>query len=157
MSSYPALEMPSATVHGSESSTRTFYKIEVRTTYHTPKILGEGKNAFVIDHVWREIPIYEGHMPWASNVPVRHYDRDALDRGLVSRLVAEAHRWTFLAALEAGQLGGNLCIETRIVQIELSTTIKTREVGVSAATSWSDIREQWTPRPVESDVKTGDA
>ena len=128
---YPPHEIASASVHGSGSSTEVLYKIEVRTSYHTPKVLGEGKDKFVIDHCWRALPIVEALMPWGINIPVRRRWHGSVEFGLVPYVAAEAHRWGFLAHLDAADWGGSLCIETRLVAVRLKCTHDTEEVGVS--------------------------
>jgi hypothetical protein len=48
-------------------------------------------------------------------------------------VAAEAHRWAFLAALEAGMAGpgGALCVETRLVAVKFSQQYSTVEEGVT--------------------------
>lgn len=123
----PALERPSAGVHGSGHSSEIGYKIEVRSSYSEPSVLKD----FIIDTVWRVLPIIHGPNPWGANIPVREMDLNMLQHGLVSRVVAEAHRWAFLARLEAQHITGSLCIETRLVKVEVKTHYSTEERGVS--------------------------
>jgi len=128
MTELPAVELHTGLSHGSGNGTKRFYKVEVRTTYSSPTVLGD----FVIDHCWRTLPIYEGRSQWGVNIPVQSWDRDGLDHGLVPYSVAEAHRWAFIACLEAKSVGGSLCIKTRLVEIEYHYSFSTKEVGVSA-------------------------
>lgn len=150
---YPALELPSATKHGSGSSTGTYFKIEVRNNSSMPKVIGDAKVPipFVIDNYWRTLPIYRGATAWGVNIPIRswHTDLEAADHGLVSYTAAEAHRWAFLAALEAGTVGGSLCIETRLVAVELHKTYTTKEKGVTASLSQSYREPELSARAVE--------
>lgn len=130
----PILELRSAEKHGNGSSSGTFYKIEVRTSYPSPTVIGEARRPipFIIDHYWRELPIQRGATEWGVNIPVRPWDGHALDKGLCSYIVAEAHRWAFLAALEVGG-GSTLCVETRLVAVELKEEYSLKEVGVTAS------------------------
>ncbi len=134
MVEYPEIELMSAEVHGEGSGHNHGYKVEVRTSYHDPTLipLADGK-VFVIDLVWREWPIREGVTPFGVNIPIKSWDRSNLDRGLVSYVVAEAHRWALLAHLEASTLAGSLCVQTRLVKVKLHYTYKLEEVGVTSA------------------------
>lgn len=131
MSNYPEVELPSASKHGSGATSDHLYKIEVRKSYSDPTVLGAGRDAFVIDMVWRTWPVYEGSTKFGTNVPVRSWDRRGLEHGLLTYAVAEAHRWALIALLEASEVGGSLCIETRLVEVKFSTQYSTEEVGVS--------------------------
>lgn len=117
--------------HGSGSSTTHHWKLEVRTSYPDPTIIGSGDKAFVIDNNWREWPVYPGTNPYGINIPFRSWDRTAGDHGMFSQTVMEAHRWALLAYLEAGTLCGAGCIETRLVKIELQQSYSTKELGVT--------------------------
>ena len=118
--------------HGSGSSRGTYYKVEVRTTYHEPTVLQSdgGQRPFVIDDKWREWPVYLGAQPFGTNIPVKSWNRHAAEHGLLSHEVAEAHRWALIAMLEAHQSA--LCVETRLVAVEFSEEYSTREIGVTA-------------------------
>ncbi len=124
----PALEMPAAGNHGSGSGSDVGYKVEVRTSYCQPKKIGD----FTIDNVWREIPIREGATPWGNNVPVSLlHRRMLLEYGLVSYAAAEAHRWALIATIDASDFSGSLCVQTRLVQVELRYRHETEELGVT--------------------------
>lgn len=123
----PAVELPSAGKHGRGQSKSTGYKVEVRTTSGSPVQLGD----FVIDNVWRALPIRRGAVPWGMNVPASVMDNELLQHDLVGRVAAEAHRWAFLASMEAERLAGALCIQTRLVKLELRTEYEIVEKGVS--------------------------
>src|SRR5262245_61027743 len=91
---YPAGELMSAGKHGNGNGGRHYYKVEVRSSYHQPTVLPLTNGShFVIDHCWRSLTIHRGGAPWASNIPVSSMDSDGLDHGLVTYIVAEAHRW----------------------------------------------------------------
>lgn len=145
--SMPAIERPSASKHGSGHSTTQGYRLEVRTSSFTPKIIG---GSFVIDGVWRTVPVQEGSVPFGLNVPVTLWDREMLIRsGLVSRVAVEAFRWGFLAAMEASTPGGALCLETRLVKVELKVSYSTEEKGVSDVVSapFGATDKEFHPRP----------
>ena len=145
MSEYPATELTSATCHGSGSGTKYYYKVEVRTSCSSPLPVG----TFVIDHCWRALPIQESKSPWGINVPVPTWHRDGLSHGLVPFVVAEAHRWAFLAYLEAASIGGALCIQTRLVEIAYRHSYSTEEIGVSPPQTHRgphDLPAPFTPR-----------
>lgn len=132
----PELEMHSPGLHGSGNSTGTYYKVEYRTSYTTPTFIGnhQGPFPFVIDHYWRTLEITRGAQQWGVNIPLRAWDEDACKHGLLKYVAAEAHRWAFLAALDAGAggPGGALCVETRIVAVKFSVQYSTEEIGVTA-------------------------
>lgn len=139
----PALELPSNGKHGSGTGSSIGYKLEARTSYHSPLRLGD----FVIDNVWREVPLREGVTPWGMNVPVKAWDRDMLtDCGLVSFYVAEAHRWSLLAFIESHLVAGSLCVQTRLVKIEYSFSYSTKELGVTPAQLWCNGEKAIAPR-----------
>src|ERR1700731_4934405 len=123
----PALEMPAAGNHGGGSGSDVGYKVEVRTSYCQPKKIGD----FTIDNVWREVPIREGATPWGNNVPVSLLHRRMLTHyNLLSYAAAEAHRWTLIAVIDASDVTGSLCVQTRLVQVEFRYKHETEELGV---------------------------
>lgn len=146
----PELELHVPGLHSRGSRSGTFYKVEFRNTSSVPKVIGDGCEPFpfVIDNYWRELPITRGATQWGVNIPIRGWDGDAADHGLVSYVAAEAHRWAFLAALEAGigGAGGALCVETRLVAVELHSEYRTKEVGVSPAMGLSYKPPEVAPR-----------
>jgi hypothetical protein len=125
------------TEHGSGCSENVGYKLEVRTSYPNPTRIGD----FIIDGVWRVVPISGGVVPSWPNIPVSARDSEILGHGLVSRYVAEAHRWALLALMEANRSLGSLCIETRLVRIKYATTYSLREEGVSVALKAGDAHQ----------------
>jgi hypothetical protein len=131
----PILETHSPGLHGNGNSTGTYYKVEYRSTTSMTKVVGDGREPFpfVIDHYWRTLSIQQGAQQWGVNIPIRPWDGEACKHGLVSHVAAEAHRWAFLAALEAGAAGagGALCVETRLVAVELQQSYSTKEIGVT--------------------------
>ncbi len=128
-SGMPALEMPAAGEHGSGSGSDVGYKVEVRTSYCQPKKIGD----FTIDNVWREVPICEGATPWGNNVPISLlHGRMLLEYGLLSYAAAEAHRWTLIATIDASDISGSLCVQTRLVQVEFRYKHETEELGVTS-------------------------
>jgi hypothetical protein len=121
--------------------------IEVRTSSSRPVTLANG---FVIDSAWRHLSVQAGLSPLGINIPVRPGDRDMLSScGLVSRVAAEAHRWAFLAAMEASSTSGALCIETRLVMVSLEMTYTTWEIGVSDVVTarFGQRAPEFHPRP----------
>lgn len=128
--------------HGSGSGTSTGYKVEVRTTYHAPTVIG----TFVIDGTWREWPVQEGAAPFGANVPIARLDRRLIEVGLLSYVAAEAHRWALLAALDAHKVMGALCIETRLVEVQLNYQYSTKETGVMGAKAYTPYAKAVTPR-----------
>lgn len=132
---YPEIELQSADKHGNGSFSGHYFQVEVRTSSGSPVVLSlEGeRRPFVIDHCWRHWPVYRGAIKWGCNVPIRSWDHDAADHGLLPYLAAEAHRRVLLAALEAYTIGGSLCIETRLVEVKFSKTYNCEEIGVTPA------------------------
>ena len=147
-----ALELPTANFQGSGTLHMEGYKIEIRTSYFTPTVLGD----FVIDTVWRTVPVREGTTPHGINIPVREYDRKMLDVGLLSYTAAEAHRWAILSIIDATKMGGVLCIETRLVKVIYNYSYTTEELGVSEShESMSHQRDAaFKPRYIPEQVDT---
>lgn len=129
-SEYPRVELASAGSHGSSTHTRRGWKLEVRTTYHQPTVISAD---FVIDYAWRAIPITGKAVQWGTNIPVGLLDRGLIEHGFCGRTAIEAHRWAFLAWLESAHITGALCIETRLVEVEVVTSTTTKEIGVTDA------------------------
>jgi hypothetical protein len=131
----PALELGRGSSHGSGSGSGTYYKLEVRSWSTMPHGIGDASKPFpfIIDNYWREVPISYGATQWGTNIPIRNWDAEAAKHGLMSYPVAQAHRWAFIAALEAGiaGVGGALCTETRIVAVKYSHSYSTEEVGIA--------------------------
>lgn len=158
----PILEIHSPGLHGSGSSTGKYYKVEFRSTTAMSKIIGDTKSPFpmVVDHYWRTLEITTGAQQWGVNIPIRPWDTEACKHGLLSLVAAEAHRWAFLAALEAGVggPGGSLCVETRLVAVELQTQHSTKELGVTSHMTLWDSKPVIEPRhpklPVQEDALT---
>ncbi len=147
----PAIELNGDGKHGSHSGTMCFYKVQVRTSAHHPTTL-EG---LTIDNAWRDLPIMRGAAKWGVNIPVSRAfsGSDALDHGMVPYVAAEAHRWAFLAYLEAMEGTGTLCIETRLVQIECKFSFETKEIGVTdAMKEWGQWRKTdgFKPRTLQT-------
>lgn len=144
----PELEIHSPGVHGSGSSTGTYYKVEFRTTTSMTTCIGNPNEPFpfVIDHYWRTLPIQLGAMQWGTNIPCRSWDGEAAQHGMVSYAAAEAHRWAFLAYLEATKPGGSLCIETRLVAVKFKREYSTEEMGVTAYHGWQHSPKEISPR-----------
>lgn len=132
----PVLEIHSPGIHGSGNSTGKYYKVEYRSTTPMTKVIGNGQEPFpfLIDHYWRTLQITNAAQQWGVNIPIRPWEVDACKHGLLSYVAAEAHRWAFLAALESGVggPGGALCVETRLVAVELQQSYSTKELGVSS-------------------------
>lgn len=156
----PALELRSKGFHGNGSSTGTFYQVEIRSTSTMPTVVGDrgATIPFVIDNYWRALPIMRGATAWGVNIPICSWDGEIADHGLVSYVAAEAHRWAFLAALEAGVggAGGALCIETRLVAVEFHKEYRTKELGVSPPTGFAykpAILAPRSPSDVENTVQ----
>jgi hypothetical protein len=117
--------------HGAGSSDGIFYKVEVRTSHESmPVIIPNTK--FVIDAFWREWPVTIGAQAWGINIPIQSWCIEPAKHGLLTHIVAEAHRWALLASLEAASIGGTLCIETRLVAVRYSTSYSAKEVGVTS-------------------------
>lgn len=152
----PELELSNAPVHGNGSSTGTFYKVEFRNISTMVTVIGDGQQPFpfVIDNYWRQLPLTRGATKWGVNIPIRSWDGEAADHGLVTYVAAEAHRWAFLAALEAGVggAGGALCVETRLVAVEFHKEYRTKELGVSPPTGFAYRPASIAPRS-PSDVE----
>lgn len=156
MAEYPATETASAGKHGSGSGSGVFYKLEARTSYHTPSVLTHDEHCpLVLDHCWREIPIRLGATKWGTNIPIRAWDDEAAKIGLVTYQAVEAHRWAFIAWLEASKVGGSLCVETRLVQVRRQYSYSTEEIGVSEPLK-EVIRNvpKFAPRVVSADEPT---
>jgi hypothetical protein len=146
---YPEREVASAGKHGRGGGTQVLYKLEARTTYHTPNVLTHDEHfPLVLDHCWRNIPITLGATKWGTNIPIRSWAADAAKHGCIPYEAIEAHRWAFIAWLEAMKVGGSLCIETRLVEVKFSYSYSVEEVGVSAPLKEvSRNKPAFSPRP----------
>ena len=86
------------------------------------------------------------------NIPIKSWDAEAATHGLLC-YAAEAHRWAFLAAIEAGIAGpaGALCMETRLVKVVYHQEYSLKELGVSNSLSFESCGPEIQPRikPVE--------
>jgi hypothetical protein len=144
----PELELHSPGLHGGGSQTGTYYKVEYRTTTSLSTVIGNPNEPFpfIIDHYWRSLEIALGATPYGANIPVRRWDTEAAKHGLVSYAAAEAHRWAFLAFLEAHSIGGGLCIETRLVAVKMQQQYSTEEIGVTAHQEYRHKPEAIAPR-----------
>jgi hypothetical protein len=130
-SGMPPVELPHTKKDTRESATgsKIGYSLEMRTSYFEPKVLPGG---FIIDNVWRRLPINLGKGPITS-VPIVEYDVEMARHGLFTLTVVEAHRWLLLAHMEAQDPFGTACVETRFVRSEFHYTYKIVEKGVSEA------------------------
>lgn len=146
----PILEIHSPGIHGSGSSTGKYYKVEYRSTTSMSKVIGNGQDPFpfIIDHYWRSLSITQGAQQWGVNIPLRAWDGEACKHGLLTLVAAEAHRWAFLAALEAGAggPGGALCVETRLVAVEFHQEYSTKELGVTSHMTLYSMKPEIEPR-----------
>jgi hypothetical protein len=99
------------------SGTMTGWRIEYRCTSHHARVVG----GMILEPTWRELPI-----DWAKDdralptkIPVGRLYRDLIDHGLLSYCGAQAHRWAFIAALDAATFLGAHDIETRLIPYKL--------------------------------------
>lgn len=99
------------------SGTMTGWRIEYRCTSPHARVVGQT----IIEPTWRELPV-----DWAKDdralptkIPVGRLDRDLIDHGLLSYSAAQAHRWAFIAALEAATFLGSHDLETRLIPYRL--------------------------------------
>lgn len=107
------------------------YFFEARYDYHEPMKVGD----LILDEKWRRVPLSISPIGVPSNVVNRFGDAA---RGLTSYEAAQALRWWFLAALEAESFCKSLCVETRIVDVEVTYEWKHEVVGVGDITRNSD-------------------
>ena len=137
--------------HGSGSSNGIFYKVEVRTSHESMPIVIPN-TTFIIDTFWREWPVTFGARAWGVNIPVHSWHAEQAKHGLLTYVAAEAHRWAFLASLDAASIGDTLCIETRLVAVEYSTSYFMKEVGITAPLTEVVVGPQTSPRKVQPKV-----
>lgn len=123
----PEIELPGHGRPSSGNGTFVGYKLELRSSYTHPTVIGK----FVIDNVWREFSILQGAAPFGVNIPIKEWDADMLKHGIVSRTVVEAHIAALFALLEATQPSGSLCIQARIVMVDYKWSYEIIERGVS--------------------------
>jgi len=92
----------------SGTGTDRAYTVEARFVHHYPKQAGKQ----VFDQRWQRVSFDTGY----PGVPIGYmFDANAQRHGLMTYACVEAMRWWFLAALEAHEVCGSLCWETRIV------------------------------------------
>lgn len=155
----PELELNSRGNHGSGNSTSTYYKVEYRTTTSMSTVLGNPNEPFpfIIDHYWRTLQIIPSAQPWATNIPIRPWDADAAKHGLIPYVAAEAHRWGFLAFLEAKAIAGSLCVETRLVSVRFKQQWSTEELGVTAHQEFKHKPDAVEPRKPQLPTQLAEA
>jgi hypothetical protein len=138
----PTLELPTAGKHSNGSGKEVRYKIEVRTTYSQPSQIG----GVLVDNIWRELRMEESQ----CGVPVRRsFSGDA--HGTLNYEAAQALRWWFMAVAEAEPLG-SLCIETRLVAVQLSYSYSIEEIGLLQEIGTDYRRTLDIPRPRKAPV-----
>lgn len=92
----------------SGAGTQTGYQVQARYVFTEPKRFGE----LILDKRWKTIHFPTGH----HGVPVsRAWDWWLAASHCMTYEAAQALRWWFLADVVAGEFGGRLCVETRIV------------------------------------------
>jgi hypothetical protein len=116
------------------------YRVEARTTYHSPERVG----GQLIDNNWRLVDFAKAPL----GVPIRNFDAGAHEHcGLLNYEAAEALRWWFLAAAHADIAAGALCIETRLVKVRYHYHYRCEELGVTEPISGIAIRRSLPVSP----------
>lgn len=133
----------------SGSGTQRLYRVEVRNNSNQPLVLplASGKH-FAVGREWTPLPVeHHDQVQGMGAVPSGFNERVAKAHyvGAVGYNAAQAHRYIFLASIDAGAFGG-FCVETRLVAVELKYSYETRNVGVSAPVTYLDhINEKFAP------------
>ena len=111
--------------YGSGSGMQRHYIVEVRSTFTQPTVISKD---FVIDAEWRRLPVFQS----IGGVRTRNWSCIADDLRLMNLSAAQAIAYMFLANLHADMIVGAMCIQARIVEIELTYSYSTKESGVGS-------------------------
>ena len=105
--------IPDAKACPSGSGTERLFSVEARYNYHEPKVIA----GQMFDNRWKRIPYSDA--PHGIPKP-RYISQGRSASNLLTRQEAEAIRWWFICIAEASEnVGGSLCLETRIVEHEV--------------------------------------
>ena len=132
--------MSEAKSHGSETGSGKFYRVEARATH---LLGGEPKNVhgMLLTSEWREIQtvaLQSGVAIGADaiTVPADPWNSIARDHGFLAREAA----YTLALRFQLDSMGrAHLCIETRLVEINLSYGWSAEEMGVTEPLSLFDM------------------
>jgi hypothetical protein len=128
--------------YGAGSGTSRHYIVEARST-SDPKVVTE---RFVLDHEWRQIPTCGKPEQGISSL---NWNALADQLRLMDHTCALAIAHTFLAQLNATIMGA-LCVEVRLVEVQLDYSYSTKEIGVGPIINRTDgEREKFVPREAE--------
>ncbi len=108
------------------STTRIIgYRVEARTSYPEPCRVGE----VILDGTWREVPF--DFRADNLGVPSRSdfFGKKLHDENLMTRHQAQAMRHWFLAQAEAERVAGSFCLETRLVEYQLTIQVDLEVLG----------------------------
>ena len=114
------------TFESSGSSSCEVFAVEARIVSNFPFSMSDG---FIVDNNWRRIPFTK--MPFGCGIPnpVGMINPIADQQHLFSYETAEALRNMFIAHCEMGL--ASTALETRLVKVQLITTWKENEIGVT--------------------------
>jgi len=101
------------------------YTVEARHNYIRPCKIGNQ----MFDNRWQQVEFEGG----PHGVPTMTIGHRALHLGfLLPYNAAQALRWWFVAAAEAGEIGGALCLETRLVKHKLKYSYEVEAIETVA-------------------------
>lgn len=124
-----------AKIYGSGSGTHSAYAIEARTTYSEPVIHRSG---MILTKEWQRVRIkvvqctrsdhgqHGGSM--IGDIPVHNFCPEADRLNLVDFDAAYAFAHLFLSQGSAEQFSTSLCMECRIVEVEVKYSYETRHL-----------------------------
>lgn len=96
----------------SQSGTGFGYQVQARYMFHEPKEFG----GIVLDNRWRTLYFQRSPIGVPTAGEFEWYLRPCQ---CMSYQAAQALRWWFVAAAEARDIAGSLCLETRLLKVKI--------------------------------------
>lgn len=113
----------SAENRSSRSGTTFGYTVEARFNYRNAKTVA----GHIFDNRWREVPF--GFNDIGRGNPRPKFVHSELSMAnLLSKNEANALRWNFICHADADDICGSLCLETRIVEHEITYSFSAKPV-----------------------------
>jgi hypothetical protein len=124
--------------YGSGGGSERVYVVEARSTYSAPQT----HQGYVLDNRWRRIDFQESPIGVANRV----FTAEAQRHGFLTYAAAMALLHWFLAPGPDWR-DGTECIEARLVEIELTHSFSTKEIGVGPTLSAFQGRRDFQAQP----------
>lgn len=130
-------------------ATDHYYEVEIRTSFNEPQTHSWG---FIVDSVWRRIPVVVSESEDLSRIQVNLYNAKARELRLLD--YPAAYAYACLALTQPNYKG--LCFQARLVKVKLETWYNTEKIGATEPISLSDLSRaaKFTPLESNSGLKT---